>query len=101
MGFLHPAPRRCPGTTQAGIPFDPIATICWAFLALLVIFLVAIRDREGVLGCLTLRNGPSAPPAVLDTRPTTSRSAQRSNGNDWRHRTSQAEQVLRELESGS
>ncbi len=80
-------------------PFIPaiLATICWVFLALLVIFVV-IKDREGVLGCLTyamilrlilLFWTPAPPPLGPPSDSVT----------EWRHRTSQAEQVLRDLKS--
>ncbi len=80
-------------------PFIPaiLATICWVFLALLVIFVV-IKDREGVLGCLTyamilrlilLFWTPAPPPLGPPSDPVA----------EWRQRTSQAEQVLRDLKS--
>ena len=93
MGFLHLLPAL-PWHYPGWIPFI-LSAICWAFLVLLAIFVIAVRDREGVLGCLLYATILRL--LLLFWTPTT------TMPNDpvtkWRHRTSQAEQVLQELKA--
>ncbi len=93
MGFLQllPAlPWHYPGWIPA-----ILAVICWGFLGLLAVFLVAVRDREGILGCLlylvVLRL------LLLFWTPTTTMPSDPVA--EWRHRSGQAEQVLQNLKA--
>ncbi len=96
MGFLHLLPAL-PWHYAGWIPAI-LATICWAFLILLVIFLVAIRDREGVLGCLLYATVLRL--LLLFWTPTTAPIAPPSDPvAEWRHRTSHAEQILQNLKA--
>ncbi len=90
MGILPALPWHYPGW----IPFV-LSAICWAFLVLLMIFLVAIRDREGVQGCLLYATILRL--LLLFWTPTTTMPS--NPVAEWRSRSWHAEQVLRDLKS--
>ncbi len=95
MGFLHLLPAA-PWHYAGWIPFI-LSAICWAFLVLLAVFVVT-KDQEGILGSLLYATilrllllfwTPTTAPVDPSSDPVA----------EWRHRTSQAEQVLQNLKS--
>ncbi len=90
MGILPALPWHYAGWLPA-----ILAGICWGFLVLLMIFLVAVRDREGILGSLLYATILRL--LLLFWTPTTTIPSDPVV--EWRHRTSRAEQVLQNLKA--
>ncbi len=92
MGFLHLLPAL-PWHYPGWIPFV-LSAICWAFLVLLAVFVVT-KDQEGILGSLLYATILRL--LLLFWTPTTTMPSDPVA--EWRHRTSHAEQILRNLKA--